>query len=522
MDTTVYVALAHHMPARPFFVSPLYLYFLRACGISLLAARVVQIVLGSLAAVLMFDTARRWFGDRAALITAILAVGTGVISFYEITILQAALDPFLAALTLWLLTLSLTAAEPIPALAGALGLSAALFVLNRPNVLLWIPVLAIAVLWQQGWRSTAALVAGFLLALAPVTVRNYAVSHQVVLVASHGGLNFYIGNNPEADGTYHHVPGIRPTIAGQEEDAPRAEARHGSFYRRAWNWMTSHPRAALGLFLRKIAYTFNQTDLALNYSYSFFTHDVGSPLKFLVIGPWLLFPLGLAGAARNLRDRSFALWATFIPVYALSVALFFVSSRYRLPLLIPMCIAAGAMFVRPRILPWIAAAVLAAGVCWNFGLDDGRSHERTNLAVYLIEQHRFDEAERLIDDTETITRDPNTLHMRSAEAFAAAGDPARTLLMLQRIEAPVPPDAAAMARELGVHFVQGGQPQQALAAFTVAHRIDPANASDLLNMAVLEAQMGNLEAARADANAAIRLRPGYAQAVGLLQALQGR
>lgn len=509
MDTAVYVALAKHAPAEPFFVSPLYLYFLRAAGVSLLAARIIQVILGSVAVVLIFDMARRWFGDRAAVVAAILAIGTGVISFYEITILQAALDPFLVALVLWLFCV---AAPP-----AILGFAAGLLVLNRPNALLWIPVLVIAILWLRGWRKAVALAAGVILAIAPVTIRNYAVSHQMVLVASHGGLNFYIGNNPDADGTYHHVAGVRPTIAGQAQDAPRVEGREGSFYRRAWNWIASNPGAALALFFRKSAYTFNQTDLALNYSYAYFTHDVASPLKVLIIGPWLLFPLGLIGATRNIRDREFAAWATFIPVYALSVALFFVSSRYRLPLLIPMCVTASAMFVKPRLPQWIAAAGLAIGVCWNFGLDDGRAHERTNMAVYLIEQRRPDEAERLIDDTETITRDPNTLHLRSAEAFIATGELDRALAMLQRTDSP---DGAAMARNLGITFAKSKRPQEALAAFSVARKLDPLDASNLLNMAVLEAQSGNINAAREHARAALQLRPGYPQAMGLLHALE--
>jgi len=503
MDTSVYVALAQHGTDQPFFVSPLYLYFLRIFGVDLFAARVAQIILGAVAVVLTFDSARIWFGDRAAIISAVLAMLTGVISFYEITILQAALDPFLIAATLWLLTRALTLkmGDRQSCLSGqtrlsvlhfaATGLAAGLFVLNRPNALLWIPVLALSILWLRGWRSAIVLSVAFIVPIVPVTIRNYVVSHQLVMIASHGGLNFYIGNNPEADGTYHHVPGIRPTIAGQEEDAPRVEAKEGSFYRRAFEWIRENPITAVRLFLRKIAYTFNQTDLALNYSYSFFTKDVSSPLKFLIVGPWLLFPLGLVGTAIHLRRRDFAVWALFIPMYALSVALFFVSSRYRLPLLVPMCIASGAMFVKPRISRWIAGAAVAILVCWNFGLDDGRAHERTNLIVYLIDEHRFDEAQQWIGDTERITRDPDTLHARSALEF----------------------------KQAGVDLIQASQPQQALAAFQAAHNLDPTDASNLLNIAVLEAQRGDTMSAQEHARAALRLRPDYPQALGLLRAL---
>jgi 4-amino-4-deoxy-L-arabinose transferase-like glycosyltransferase len=497
MDTATYVALAQRSTSEPYFVSPLYLYFLRATGVSLLAARIVQIVLGALAVVLIFDTARLWFGDRAATIAATLAILTGVISFYEITILQAALDPFLVALTLWLLAHALL--EGDAARFAVTGVVLGLFVLNRPNAVLCVPVLCVAACFSTplhagALKRAATLLIAFTVPIAPVAIRNYIVAREFVPIASHGGLNFYIGNNPDADGTYHHVRGIRPTIEGQQEDTPRVEAQAGSFYRRGWDWIRSHPANALALFARKIAYTFNQTDLALNYSYSYFVRDVVSPLRFLVVGPWLLFPLGLVGAARNLRDRQFAIWATFIPAYAISVALFFVSSRYRLPLLIPMCITAGAFFVGTRIWHVAIAGLIAIGVCWNFGLDEGRAHERTNMIVYLIEKDRLDEAAKLIDDTESITRDPATLHLRSAGAF----------------------------RQAGIRYVQSNQTDKALIAFESAHRFDPADASNLLNIAVLQAQRGDISAARQDARDALRLRPDYPQAQGLLRALEGR
>lgn len=565
LDTAVYVALAKRSTSQPFFVSPLYLYFLRILDVSLLAARIVQIVLGSVAVVLIFDTARRWFGESAATISASLAILTGVITFYEVTVLQAALDPFLVALALWLLTIALDcgrparlplgvspdgsskspaetavdrrARRPLSIWFGLTGVALGLLAINRPNAALWMPVLVLGVLWLCSWRPAIILAVTFFVPIAPVAIRNYVVAHQLVIIASHGGLNFYIGNNAEADGTYHHVPGIRPTIAGQEEDAPRvaAAAMHGSavtpeeassfFYSQAWQWIRSNPGDALGLFIRKIAYTFNRTDLALNYSYSFFSSDVRSPLSLLFVGPWLLFPLGLAGAGRNLRDRRFAIWATFIPVYALSVAIFFVSSRYRLPLLIPMCITAGAMFVRPRIISWIA--LIGIAVCWNFGLDDGRAHERTNYVVYFIEQHRFDAANEWINATATMTRDPGTLYLRSALAFEATGARDRELAMFDAMaSSPRTPEqsteAARIVRAIGVADVKSDRGEEALRAFDAAHRLDPTDASDLLNIAVLQAQKGDFAAARENARAALALRPNYPQAEGLLNAIAGR
>src|SRR5262249_15448824 len=142
MDSAVYVALARYPTHQPFFVSPLYIYFLRALDANLLAVRITQILLGSMAVLLVFDCALLWFGDLAATIASAFMILTGVISFYEVTILQAALDPFLVAMTLGLLAHALL--EKHAALFFATGLTAGLLILNRPNAIVWIPILTIA------------------------------------------------------------------------------------------------------------------------------------------------------------------------------------------------------------------------------------------------------------------------------------------------------------------------------------------------------------------------------------------
>ncbi len=111
LDAGGYVHLASRVVAgdvllgkEPFFVSPLYVYFLAPIfaltGGSLAAARFVQVLLGTAAAGLLFGAARRFVGDRAALLGAALYLLTGVVTFHEVLILQAALDPFLTALLL--------------------------------------------------------------------------------------------------------------------------------------------------------------------------------------------------------------------------------------------------------------------------------------------------------------------------------------------------------------------------------------------------------------------------------------
>ncbi len=366
----------------PFFVSPLYAYFLAATGVSFPAARVVQILLGTAAVALVFLTARRLFGDRAALPAGVLFALTGVVTFHEILILQAALDPFLTALFLYLLAVGLTEAEEEISLKVkrgekrvgasprwgafvAAGAAGGLLALNRPNALLCVAAVAVAFFFltfkENPLRTAsvaAALVAGVALTIAPFTLRNLLVSHEFVLISSHGGLNFLVGNGPGANGVYRAIPGITPDIGGQARDAKKvaeeAEGRSLStrevsahFAKEAFRWIRENPSAALSLFLRKIRYTLSGDEAPLNFSFPWY-REHSSALKLLAVGPGLLVPLAGAGlvlafvVSAGASRRALLVWASFVPAYVLAVAAFFVATRYRLPLLVALAPLAGA------------------------------------------------------------------------------------------------------------------------------------------------------------------------------------
>ncbi len=94
LDTTLYTQLASQVVAGNvwlgpglYFVSPLYIYFLAASlavSHSFIAARVVQIVLGTAAVGCIYTAARVWFGSPAAWLSAILAALTGLFTFHEV------------------------------------------------------------------------------------------------------------------------------------------------------------------------------------------------------------------------------------------------------------------------------------------------------------------------------------------------------------------------------------------------------------------------------------------------------
>jgi tetratricopeptide (TPR) repeat protein len=475
LDTAEYVELARQIAAggplavhQPFFLSPLYVYFLAtifSAGGGLLAARLVQIFLGSAAVGIVYLLARDWFGARQAHVAAMLALLTGFVTFSEILILQSALDPVLVAAALYFVARTQVGHKRWPAVTA--GIALGLFALNRPNGIAYAlaapALIALASSRNRqararAWPAEAGVVLACVIAvLGANALRNYRASGEWILISSHGGLNFYIGNNPEATGTYRPVPDVAASVAGQVRDATRvaetAEGRSLSqgevstyFYRRAWRWILDQPAQAIKLFARKVAILLNEADVPLNYSYAFYSRDEPSLLRFLVVGPWLLVPLGLIGlllaavAARtggdpeafNAPRLSYWTWASFVPVYGASVAAFFVSDRYRLPLLVPLTVLSShtlvwlADMVRRRefaalALPAAGLAISAAVVSWNLGLDDGRGGERARKAVWLIERGSYDDARRYTATAAEGLAYPGVFHFRVGEALTAAG-----------------------------------------------------------------------------------------------------
>jgi tetratricopeptide (TPR) repeat protein/4-amino-4-deoxy-L-arabinose transferase-like glycosyltransferase len=452
LDTTAYVQLARQvldgnvgLGPGLYYVSPFYIYFLAAILAvfhSFTAVRAVQIALGTASIGLIFLMARQWFGERAAWIAAALATLTGLFTFYETLILQSSVDVFFTATALWCFLppeggsylrrrahiLAVGAIrDQIPLLFA--GVIWGIQTLNRPNVL--IAVLGVALVMivvLRRIRPAAMLVAGLVLGMAPVAIRNVVVTGEWTLVSSHGGLNFYIGNNADATGFYRPVAGVRPAIVGQEIDTrriatealghPATDAEASSYFLGlGLTWMREHPIDAAALFVKKFAFTFHAVHLALPQSYAFFAYDTPGVLRWLFVGPWLLGPLGLVGAGLLLRDlggpgstgsrrSGFVVWFSFVPMYAAAVALFFVADRYRLPLMVPLCVCAGGALsyaidavrqarIRTLVMPTAAFAVLLGAVNYPVPwIDDGRWTEGLRTAEREVIARRYDEAER--------------------------------------------------------------------------------------------------------------------------------
>lgn len=455
-----------------YYISPFYIYFLagvlKVTG-SFTAVRLAQTLLGTVAIGWMYLTAREWFGERAARYTLALAALTGLFTFYEVLLLQTAIDVFFTASALLCLTYALRAgtprAEQLWTLAA--GLAFGLQATNRPNIALAAGGLILVALAIRRWRTAALLAGGLAVGLAPFAVRNLVVAHQFSVLSSHGGLNFYMGNGPGATGFYHLIPGITPSIKGQALDARLVASRalgrtvddRGAsdyFMDQALGWMAAHPGEWAWLTLRKFGFVFHAQHVPLPYSYPFYQYDWPTFLRFLIVGPWLLVPLGLVGlwwaAPTGPARRAYLLWASFVPLYAGAVALFFMSERYRLPLLVPLAIGAGAacdlLVTRVRAARWRDAAapaavfaVLLVLVNTNGKAVNGRWEEGLRLAAQLVLQGHFDDADRWVEKLEQDPAHRGDAHASIGEQYLYRNEFARALAHLEQAAALKPNDA---------------------------------------------------------------------------------
>jgi 4-amino-4-deoxy-L-arabinose transferase-like glycosyltransferase len=387
------------LEGAPFFRAPLYPYFLsglfRLFGVSTTAVRVVQMLMGSISCALAYAVGTRCFGRRAGFVGGLACSVYWVLAYFDGELL---LPVLLVLLALSGFLLAFRAAERRSvSLAAASGLTFGLYAITRPNILLFLPF---AVWWvahvtkASGRRASAvlALVMALGCALPPVavTVRNAFVGGDAAIVASQGGVNFYIGNNPRSDGLQAVVPGTRQTWwGGYLDTAEIAESElgrelkptevSGYWFGKAFGYMRDEPGDWLRLTLRKTLAFVGDPEPPNNEPYearrSRFVSLRVVPLSFTTL--LALFAVAIPLALRR-RGRSqeglddaargrLKLVIIFLVVYSLSVIAFFVTGRYRVPLVPFLAMGAGASLVAVwdgvRGRRWRDVAVVLVAAC---------------------------------------------------------------------------------------------------------------------------------------------------------------
>ena len=581
-----------------FYQAPLYPYLLGVtyaiAGRSLLVVRIVQALIGSASCVLLALAGARLFSPRVGLAAGVMLALYAPAIFFDGLLQKSTLDVFFICLSLWLISRTMNA-EPAETRNAKdaksakitleqdslrssrslrsssflwLGLAMGGLALTRENAIVLIAVVAVWAALATSWKAAAVFLAGVALVLTPVAVRNAYVGGGFYVTTSQAGPNFYIGNNPRADGTYQSLRYGRGAPEYERQDATElaelslgrtlTPAEVSSYWSsRAFDFITSQPIAWLELTMRKVALMVNATEAVDTESQT--SHAEWSlPLRLLgVVGHFgLLVPLACFGIVATWSSRS-RLWLLYAmtAAYAASVVAFYVFARYRFPLVpfLMLFAAAGLAalpdIVRTRAVPGGMKAVAAIAVtavianwpllneAWmqavtenNLGvalqgdrrLDDATTHYRraiafrsdyapaySNLGTALRAQGRQDEAVHAYEQALKLQPDFAGAHYNLANLLLDAGNPAAAATEFRRA-LQSEPASAEVHSNLGIALAATGQGDEAILEFRRAIALDPRAAKAHRNLGDALSASGAQQEAIASLKRAAELEPGDA------------
>jgi Flp pilus assembly protein TadD len=573
------IAAGQWLPNEPFYQAPLYPYVLgvvfAGLGENLTIVRGLQAFASATSCVLLGLAGREFIGPRTGLLAAGLLALYPWSIFSDGLIQKSSLD--LLLVTGLVATLGQLDTSAKSRWAVVSGLVLGLFTLNREAARLVYVVVVAWILWNntqaRSLRTRGQLAVNFTLAflvvITPIAIHNYRSSGEFILSTWNFGPNFYIGNHPNATGTYVPLQSGRGSAEFEKVDAvalaAAATRRTLTFGEVSDYWLlkslrfiSDEPLAWVRLLGRKLLLTVNAAQLSDTESLAEYSRH---SLLLGVLGwitPGLILPLALVGLWITRSN-----WRRVMVLYGISMALlgslvlFFVFERYRFPAVaVLLLFAAVALDEFARVArafrvrlphPTAAAptmvlisAVLLAGVAYLPMNKDQADTTLFNVGLGLVKAGRSREAIPVLRDAVSRFPDDAGSHYALGLALDKSGDPdaaiqsfdravrlapedwqmhsalALTLRDLGRLPDAVPHfsraaqlkiDDPALHANLAAALAETNRPHEALESFQTALTLDADNLNARVNLAALLVQLGRPREAREHATAAVRLSP---------------
>jgi len=506
-----------HGPGYPFFLGGI----LAITGGSLVAARVVQSLLGALTCISTARVGARWFGERPGVVAgALLAIYAPLIRI-DVSILAEGLLVCVTALALWS-----AASKRHPAITGALLGFAAIV---RPTALLLLPLFV--VIAAETWRRRAVFLVAMAVVIAPVTIANWRTMHAFIPIQAFGGMNTYLGNSPLRDG----LASARP---GGEWDVIASDAvRHGAttvteeeryFAQKTRREIAAHPIAFVKLLAAKLVRTFQDDEIRDTDSFYFYAQF--SPLLRWLPSFTLLFALFAAGAfAADWRRRETRDAALLLALTACTTVFLVVGARYRIPIAIPLALFGGVTVAHVRTLRdakrigALAVIAIVAGACtrvWPHPPSHNFAEEWALTSQGLTKEENAVEAE-------SAARNAIEADAKNALGWDALGtalnlankksDARDALLRATALN----PDFEAAHLHLGNVLADLRDTAGAAREYAAAAELSPHDPRPVAHLAPLLAQRGDLVGAQRLYARLVELSPGDSDAMLTLARLDG-
>ncbi len=524
-----------------FYQSPFYPYLMallyKIFGVHPLLMPLVQILVDSATCVMIYAIAKKMFGPGEGLAAGIIAALYSPFVFFSTPLLKEVWLLFFLAVLVRVVLETNQAGKPWP--FGICGLALGLCALSRGQMLLFAPALCVYWLLAQKIRVIKPYLLfalGFLAVLLPVTLHNYIVSKDFVLINYTSGFSFFIGNNPQAEVWTRHPLGISSSPLTEERQVREmAEELSGRklkpsevsafWHRQSAKYIFTQPLDWLKLTLRKFIFFWNRVDIPDNYCLAFFTSHFQTILDLPLFTYGVVAALGVTGMVLcwGLRTRINFIIGLGV-LYMISVVPCVVSTRYRLPMAFFLILFSGAAIFRV----WEKARwrrLLIAVPFWLFlllpppfdpALLDIRG--KAQLVMIYYDGGQFEKSirtlENLLDRSDVIPAP--ALYLRGA----LAGEKMKAFDRAERIYQQgikAHPDNFLLRMEYGVFLYHQNRPAESARQFVHAHTRNPDSFAACKYLAIVFWQQKKYDKAVAYAGKALQMNPQDAKLQKMLR-----
>ncbi|MGE5457140.1 MAG: tetratricopeptide repeat protein [Methanococcaceae archaeon] len=521
-DSKIYSEWAHSILNKgaigtgAFFMAPFYPYFLALVyaifGESVTAVRILQVLVSSANILIIYLIARNLINRQAAYLSAGIAAFYKVFIFYSGAILSETLQTFFTSLFILSLTYSYRNEKEKHWLYS--GILLGIIAIFRGNVLLFAPAAAVWLLYKAGrgvnknfaYKALLFFFIGTAIPILPVTIRNYAVSGDFVVLTSNGGINFYLGNNPGSQGVFSAPVDFDfySDLSGQKfaskvlNHSLKASETSSYWFGRGMDYFSNQPGAALGNTFKKLVLFFGGNDNPQSsiMDMKFFEKNYSKVLSLPLFDFLFVSLFSIAGMLLVWKERNkFGLFYLFTGAYVLGTVLFFINGRFRLALT-PMLIvfaAAGILKIFALIneknlrllkIPAIVIALFLITDTFIISRPVFSDYEAySNLGVIYFDKKEYDKSIENYNKS-LIYRDYYMTYVNLGNAFAAKKD-YRSALGAYQKAINRKPDYALTYYNMGLVHSETGNLPLAEKTYAKALELDPDLADAYRNLGIV-------------------------------------
>jgi Flp pilus assembly protein TadD len=397
---------------------------------------------------------------------------------------------------------------------------------------------------RSAWISRSVAVALLLLGLgagtAPCWVHNYFVARDRVFLSAHSGINFWLGNNPDATG-YPHFPGLHAGQAAMLKDSiDLAEAAAGKNLKRSevseyWSakarsYIRTNFGAWLRLTVRKVGNFWNAFEYDDLSVISYFRQQ-----GIILPGPHfgIVAVLALPGLLLSFKRFPLSRWImAAILLHLAAVLPVFITERYRLAAVPGLLLFAAfgleslwrhCSLVHYRAIGAYLGLLLIAVVLVTLPRKDPSlwAMEAYNSGRQALESNNLPLAERHLQRAYSYVPDNAETNLALGNLRLAQGDRASAKSFYHRTLLAEPSHKGAL-NNLGVLALEEGSWEMAIEFFRASIQSDPAEAKTHYLLARAEMENGNVATAWSEIQIALRLNPEQPEFRALSDAIRTR